>query len=735
MRRALCGAGALALLVSVITLDAQDHAHFGPASGLPRGIPRICADATVTSTGSGPWSNPSTWSTGQIPRAGAAVRVATGTRVKYDVVSDVPIRCVDVEGELLFRSDADTRLQVGTLTVLESGRLEVGTVDTPIVPSAMAEIVIADVPINTALDPDQFSGGIIGLGTIRMHGAVKSPTFVRLAVEPLARQITLELEEAASGWAPGDRLVLPDTRQLRQNEQGTSYVPQWEELAVAGINGRSVSVASALRFDHRGARGTNHHLDFLPHVGNLTRNVTVRSENPRGTRGHVLFVMHADVDIRYAAFQDLGRTRVGVLNNTEYGPDGALRRVGTNQIGRYSIHFHHAFGPRTSNASGYQFTLIGNAVDDASKWGITIHNSHFGLIRDNVVYNSRGAGIVTEDGTESFNVFEHNFSLRSEGSGEFAPRSGYGGAAPDPGGEGAGFWLRGPNNTLRDNVAANVEVFGYGIAAGTLEGVRVPKFRGADTSKAGEFGVIDAVDTPLLEFSNNEAYGAIQTGVAIGWNGTLKGLRAWHTSRNAVTAFPADRLDIDGAVIRGDTSILAGVFENPTGVWFSNYTAKTVTVRNSDIQGMRVGVSSPFISRVDGEPGRGNGVATVENSYLRNYVGVSIATAYSPGSPSPQAPLKKGIVRNTRFEALEGVPPALYPSAAISMNYGMSSADPERRDPLVVYDFNGKKGDTFRVFYSYELPAASTPACHTPRADVGGFVCPGDDAVPEPSAR
>ena len=729
MRRTVIGLSALALVASVGTLRAQDHAHVGPASGVPHGIPRICLDATVTSAANGAWSNPATWSTRQVPAAGAAVRIAPGTRVAYDVVSDAAIRCIDVEGTLAFQTAGSTRVKVGTLTVLPEGRLEVGTVETPVAAGVTAEIVIADQPIDTARDPEQITGGLIGLGTVRMHGAVKSPTFVRVTAEPLASQSALQLEDAVSGWRAGDKLVVPDTRQLRQNERGTNYVPQWEELTLSAVTGQTAALSAPLRFDHRGARGAAHRLEFLPHVGNVTRNVTVRSENPQGTRGHVIFVMHPDVDIRYAAFKDLGRTRMGVLSNTEYGADGGVRRVGTNQIGRYSLHFHHAFGPRTPNPSGYQFTLLGNAIDDASKWGITIHNTHYGLVRDNVVYNSRGAGIVTEDGNESFNIFEHNFALRSEGSGEFAPRSGYGGATGDPGGEGAGFWLRGPNNTLRHNVAANVDVFGYGIAAGALEAVRVPRFRGADTSKQGEFTTIDAVDTPLLDFSNNEAYGAIQTGIAIGWNGTVKGLRVWHTSRNAVTAFPADRLDIDGAVVRGDTAILSVPVENPTGIWFSNYVAKSVLVRNSDIQGMRVGVASPFFSRIDAEPGRGDGVATIENSFLRNYVGIAVATAYSP--ESTQAPVKKGVGRNTRFEPLEGVKAAQYPAAAISMNYGMSSGDTARRDPLIVYDFNGRPGDTFRVFYSHEVPQSATPACHTARQDIGGFVCAGDDGVQE----
>ncbi len=500
-------------------------------------------------------------------------------------------------------------------------------------------------------------------------------------------------------------------------------------MTIAAIADRTITLAAPLAYDHRGARSAEGVLEFLPHVGNLTRNVIFRSENAGGTRGHTLFSQHPTVDIRYALFKDMGRTRIGVLNNTEFTADGAVRRVGTNQIGRYSIHFHHSFGPRPPAANGYQYTLIGNAIDDASKWGITIHNTHYGLVRDNVVYNSRGAAIVAEDGTESFNLFEHNFAMRSEGSGEFAPRSGYGGATNDPGGEGAGFWLRGPNNILRNNVAANVDVFGYGIAAGSLGNVRIPKFKGADPSKDGEFVEIDTTDAPVLEFTGNEAYGAIQTGVAIGWNGTLVNSRMWHTSRNALTAFPTDRLVVDGFVGRGDPIVLRGAFENPTGIWFGNYAAKTVLVSNANVQGMRVGVSSPFFTRTDSEPGRGDGVATIENSYFRDYVGVAVATAYSP--TTTMAPIKKAIVRNTRFDALAGVPAAQYPAAAISMNYGMSAGDRDRRDPVIVYDFNGKPGDTFRVFYSHQVPDTAAPACNTPRPDIGGFVCTGDDAVQE----
>lgn len=711
---------------------AQHHAvpAIGPASGIPQGIPSFCADASVTSAKDGAWSDAATWSNGRVPAAGDGVLINAGNIVVYDVTYDVAhdadsvdsLKCVDIAGTLRFRTDKNTHLKAGTIVVLEGATLEIGTEAHPISANVEAEVVIANQKLNTSSDPGQFGTGLIGLGTVRIHGAVKQPTFIRLAAEPHAGDSKLTLETNVSGWTAGDKLVLPDTRQLRENERAENYAPQWEELKIADISGKTITLAAPLAFDHRGAHTPEGALEFLPHVGNVSRNVVFRSENPEGTRGHAMFVQHPDVDIRYALFKDMGRTRNGPLDSTEWDGSGKVTHIGTNQIGRYPIHFHHSFGPASTPKNGYQYTLIGNAVDSATKWGITIHNTHYGLVRDNVVYDSHGAAIAAEDGTESFNEFIHNFAIRSEGSGEFAPRSGYSGASRDPGGEGAGFWLRGPNNILRDNVAANVDVYGYGLAAGALGTIRIPKFKGADTSKADESLEVDTSGAPVLAFDGNEAYGAIQTGVAIGWNGTLRNLRVWHASRNGVTAAPTDDLLVEGLVVRGDPSVLNNPFEAPVGMWFSNYAAKSVTIRDANIQGLRVGVASPFFSQTDGEPGRGNGVVSIEDSFFKNYVGVAVATAYA--RPSPAVPAKTAIIRNSVFQPLPATPSQFQPGA-ISMNYGMAPGDTVPREPLTVYGFNQQPGDNFRLFYSLDLPAGIAP-CVATRAEVAGFVCKGD---------
>src|SRR5262249_23630203 len=162
------------------------------------------------------------------------------------------------------------------------------------------------------------------------------------------------------------------------------------------VAGSVVTLTTPLAHDHRGARDAAGSLTFLPHVGNLTRSVTIRSANPAGTRGHLLATVRANVDIEYVLLQDLGRTTIQPLDSATFDASGNVTHIGTNQIGRYSLHMHHLTGPTTPQSNGYQFTLIGNAIDSGGfKWGIVVHASHYGLIQQNVVYHAGGAAVMT----------------------------------------------------------------------------------------------------------------------------------------------------------------------------------------------------------------------------------------------------------------------------------------------------------------------------------------------------
>jgi hypothetical protein len=700
----------------------ENHNHAREVHGVPGGVPEFCAQPTVTSVASGAWSNPATWSTGKVPAAGDRVAIAPRHDIVYDTATDAKLTCVEVRGRLRFRADANTRMKTANVMVQDEGYLEVGSASAPIAPNVTAEIIISDQKIDRQLDPAELGTGIESLGKITMHGAMKSPTFVRLAAEPMAGQTTLKLEQSVSGWKAGDSIVIPDTRQLRESERGTNYKAEDEKIEIASIAENQVTLKTPLKYDHKGARNAEDKLEFLPHIGNLSRNVIVRSENPTGTRGHMIFMSRAEIDLRFVEVREMGRTKMGVLDNTEFDDHGQVKKLGTNQIGRYAIHFHHYFGPKQTPADGYQFTLIGNSVDSTPKWGVTVHNSHYGLVQDNVVYNTHGAGIVTEDGSESYNVFDHNFAMRSQGSGDFAPRSGYSGVGPDPGGEGGAFWFRGPNNYIRNNVAANADVFGFQLAAGALDDVRFPNFKGADMASNGETKPVDTTGEKVLEFVNNEAYGAIQTGVAFGWNGEIKNFRVWNPSIHGITATPTDKLVVDSITIRGDKSLLTDAEERPAGVWVGNYLAKSIAIRNADVQGLRTGIASPFFhSGQSTEPGRGDGSVTIENSYFRDYFGIVVATTYQP-KPANQKPSKTAVVKNSVFESLNVPANPRMPPAAISMNYNMAPDDRDPRVPINVVDFNKKPGDNFKVYYSLQAPKNVAP-CNESRAAVDGWVC------------
>ena len=55
------------------------------------------------------------------------------------------------------------------------------------------------------------------------------------------------------------------------------------------------------------------------------------------------------------------------------------------------------------------------------------------------------------------------------------------------------------------------------------------------------------------------------------------------------------------------------------------------------------------------------------------------------------------------------------------MNYGMKPQDSRARDPVLVYDFNKKTGNDFKVYYSLQAPETAAP-CHDTMAAIGGWV-------------
>jgi peroxiredoxin len=705
------------------------HAPDAPAAHKDR-FPDPGAHPTVESVRDGRWTDPATWSTGRVPAPGDRVRVSGGTAVVFDA-ADARVVCVSVDGTLTFATATDTRLSLQDLRVNANGELDLGTRADPISPSVTATVTFLNRPFDLEADPEQSGHGLVAFGTVRVYGAPKT-SFLRLEREARAGDTAVALEAAPAGWRPGDRLILPDSRPIHGERfakygeaQRAGVAPDmgWEELTVAGVSGNVVTLTRPLAFDHPGAHDPDGKLSevtlvsdrrrvkLLPHLGNLGRNVVFRSEDPSGVRGHVLFAHRADVKVFYALFKDLGRTTVRPLDSTARDPDGTLAHVGANQIGRYAFHFHHVIGPKSPDPTGFQFQAVGNAVDGSPKWGIVVHDSFFGLVQDNVVYNARGACVVTETGAEAFNVIAHNFMVRSEGSGELSHARRTNEGAKDNGFEGSGLWTRGNlKNLIADNVVANTRQNGYNLFQFGPTDSWVPRTRGADPAVHGtKVDLTRAMFEPAIQAVRvrNEAYGVygfhgqasehwgtlLPTGFEetdlIYWNNFRMGFGGGSgNQQNWHLIHPVIRFAYDPAK-RGNLPdwfrYAVALDTNPSYVHY-------VKVEGADIQGAAVAVPENTFY----------GDLVIKDGYFRNHENIVLY-------PIPHTV----VLANNRFDPVPGVPlrTIRYDHAPYKGDTRLDGDLTKPQPPAVlpVYDHDGVRGANYLLYSPQQDPRAVVP--------------------------
>jgi len=685
-------------------------------------VPNFARFPTIFPIRSGNWSDPSVWSANRLPGLSDIVSIDSGYVVTYDISSNVGLDTVAIQAgaRLEFRTDISTKIVVGNLLVNQGGEFRVGTQSSPVAPTVVTEIVIRDQPLNATVDPNQYGSGFVSFGTVNIHGSVRTPTFVRLSAAPNVGDTIFRTSQPVIGWRVGDKLVLPDSRQpLTESSSGVPHSYNQEEVVVQSISadGLTITFTPALKFNHPGTTDENGDSkpDFLPHIANLTRNIVIRSENRTGTRGHVLFTQRAQIFIENTAFVDLGRTTFNDLD------------AATNHIGRYSLHMHHLFGPYPVTDPKYQFRIVGNSIYENSsttppqKWGITVHGSHYGLVQDNVVYNVGGAGIVTEDGSESYNVFNHNIAIRILGNGgrdehQDQPR----GIAR----EGSGFWFRGTNNYVTNNVASNIiegpndveAAYGFKFNMVYLGNIPIPNFRGADTSLVGQFTTRQGTGLGLLEFSGNEVYGQIQ-GLTIWWlckvdtaptpncsQSLVKDLSMWNIARYTYYGYPTSNLVMDGLRVYGDPAINGqNNYEFKGLFWFGDYAVNDLLVTNSFF--INIGGIKPPTFR--------SGSIRVQNSYFKTRSGLVHTKSNAPGScgtcdlPDPNI-----VYKNNIFVPMAG-------HTLQSVGLDASTTDPNNKDRLFVCNHQQQAGDNFEVFF----PTQGNAPCTTQRSDIQGYSC------------
>lgn len=429
-------------------------------------FPPAPAAFTHTAVADGAWNLTSTWG-GAAPGNSAIVCIPAGRTVTVTHQETSRLRFVQVNGELRMKVSANTRLYVDTLYVDTGGSFQIGTPGIPVQANQTAELVFISWdgnPINRTWDPEEKSRGLISMGTVTVYGENKTHR-VPMAANAKGNATHLTVDSAPSNWKVGDSIVLTGSyfQRLTCTEPCTSS--QDERVTISAISGSAIDFTPALAYDHMRSRS-----DLHLHVANLTRNVIFRSESPSTPlRGHVM-LMDSDVDIRHAAFVDLGRTNKAVplddmvvteTTNDDYSIVPRASYQVTNRRGRYALHFHiNGISPGSAPPS----KVYNSVVDGTTGWAFVNHSSHVDF-QNNVAYNFVGAGFVAELGDELGN-FDNNIAIRGTGNGEYRPNQIVfaNPERPQPLSDfafsGDGFWFQGPAVRARNNVASGCDGVG-----------------------------------------------------------------------------------------------------------------------------------------------------------------------------------------------------------------------------------------------------------------------------------
>ena len=352
---------------------------------------------------------------------------------------------------------------------------------------------------------------------------------------------------------------------------------------------------------------------------------------------------------------------------------------------------------------------------------MAIHGSHFGYVKDNVVCDVDGAGIVTEDGSETGNVIERNFVALVRGGGPSH-------ATKDIGDLGDGFWFRGPLSTVRSNVAANVVKTGFVAFSTDLGTVKQPNFRGAEMADALQSTPVNIRHKSFTEFSDNEVYGATRGAVSLWYIGdrltpnygsptadrnVIRNSTAWHISNSGITPYYISYVEIEGWTQRGDiASIRASSYNSDaSAIRFSGSRCVRVVVRDADIQGMQYGIVNRGRGRADH--------LLIESSYLRNYVNIVVR----PWVQDPLNGYRETIIDHVEFAPLTIVAPSSsFPPYNISMEWRPPTpGNITKLESVRVFNYNQREGEHLELFYLEQHPDFMIPSTGNP--DTG---CPVD---------
>ncbi|MBI3300222.1 MAG: VCBS repeat-containing protein [Elusimicrobia bacterium] len=436
-----------------------------------------------SSNQSGLWSDPNTWTTGNVPNACSAVTIQAGHTVTVDTTT-ATAGVTTVNGRLFFSRGGSSSLTVvgGDLTVAAGGTLDMGSDGSPIPQGVTAALVLAH-------GNGPFTYGLIinPEGNFTSSGAVKSPWgYATETVAALATSLKISAADS-QGWQTGDAIVIGPGSGSGPLAVDTRTITGVTPLdATTNLVSWSEQLSTARPLDP----------DSPIVVGNLTRNVVVRSSGTAtgGAQANTAYLLSrathtAGMRHRYSEFRGLGRfqeiTDKGGVKVTEPG--------GNATADFSSCSFN-------SGASGL---IVESSTAVAVRRGVMWGNSEYGFylktsakytaLQDNFVVASASNAFQLDGPSDS--VLRRNVAMANGGYGYRQ--------------------MNGMRNRVYDSTAAHNSQHGFYLGNPAFSGAIVDG--GASYKNVGDGVLLASLSQVRIEdmrLSSNTEYGVYAESVA-----------------------------------------------------------------------------------------------------------------------------------------------------------------------------------------------------------------------------